>query len=209
MEKVQSYEEAFAKIQKATKITDIDELVQTFINAEDQNFSLFNYVNDLSNEIEKLEEKITNTETEIQMYKGDGADPQRKQILQELEGQLSETESKTTVYEAKYSQAMKTVAALKRGIQSIFNKIGCDNKVVSEMLGSQGVVESNMMQYLGIIEQRTNELLQAYDQTVDDEDAMEGTQEVPMASTIAINAPSAMEASRVLAVAVAVAVIVG
>jgi chromosome segregation ATPase len=44
MEKVQSYEEAFAKIQKATKITDIDELVQTFIHAEDTNFSLFNYV---------------------------------------------------------------------------------------------------------------------------------------------------------------------
>jgi hypothetical protein len=48
MEKVQSYGEAFAKIQEATGITDIDELVTTFINAEDQNFSLFNYVNELN-----------------------------------------------------------------------------------------------------------------------------------------------------------------
>ena len=45
MEKVQSYEEAFARIQAATGISDIDELVTTFINAEDQNFALFNYVN--------------------------------------------------------------------------------------------------------------------------------------------------------------------
>ena len=30
------------------------------------------------------------------------------------------------------------------------------------MLGNQGVTESNMMQYLGIIEQRTSEILQAY-----------------------------------------------
>merc|ERR1712070_474168 len=58
MEKVQSYEEAFAKIQAATGISDIDELVTTFINAEDQNFALFNYVNELNSECEKLEEQI-------------------------------------------------------------------------------------------------------------------------------------------------------
>merc|ERR1712232_122474 len=46
-EKVQSYEEAFAKIQAATGITDIEELVRRFIEAEDKNFSLFNYVNQL------------------------------------------------------------------------------------------------------------------------------------------------------------------
>lgn len=33
---------------------------------------------------------------------------------------------------------------------------------VEEMLGNQGVTESNMMQYLGIIEQRTIEILQMY-----------------------------------------------
>lgn len=32
------------------------------------------------------------------------------------------------------------------------------------MLGNAGVTESNMMQYLGLIEQRTNELLQMYQQ---------------------------------------------
>lgn len=36
------------------------------------------------------------------------------------------------------------------------------NSSVEEMLGNQGVTESNMMQYLGIIEQRTSEILQAY-----------------------------------------------
>lgn len=30
------------------------------------------------------------------------------------------------------------------------------------MLGNQGVTESNIMQYLGIIEQRTSEILNAY-----------------------------------------------
>jgi len=164
MEKVQSYEEAFAKIQQATAISDIDQLVQTFINAEDHNFSLFNHVNDLSNEIEKLEESIAETKAEIEKYKGQGStkDTQRKQILEDLESQLTSTESKARQYEDKYSEAMETVHSLKSGIQNIFNKIGCNDSAISEMLGNAGVTETNMMQYLGIIEERTNELLQAY-----------------------------------------------
>jgi len=57
---------------------------------------------------------------------------------------------------------MNTVKALKVGIWAIFNKIGCNTPAAREMLGDEGVTEQNMMQYLGIIEQRTNEILQLY-----------------------------------------------
>merc|ERR1711988_981036 len=149
MEKAQSYEEAFAKIQAATGISDIDELVTTFINAEDQNFALFNYVNELNGECEKLEEQIADIKSEIEKYKGQGlnTDNQRKKILKELEDRLSKTEAKAEQYEKKYEAAMKTVNALKLGIQSIFNKIGCNTAANMEMLGNEGVTENNMMQY--------------------------------------------------------------
>lgn len=46
------------------------------------------------------------------------------------------------------------------GIESLFNKINCDRSAIDDMLGAaSGVTDSNMIQYLGIIEQRTNELL--------------------------------------------------
>merc|ERR1712232_1542439 len=44
-EKVASFEEAFDRIQAATGISDIDELVQTFLDSEDGNFGLFKYDN--------------------------------------------------------------------------------------------------------------------------------------------------------------------
>lgn len=165
MEKVQSYEEAFAKIQKATKITDIDELVQTFINAEDENFGLFNYANDLSAQIEKLDESISAIKKEIKTYQGEGQadDHQRKRIIEDLETKLHKTENRAGVFEDKYHLANKTTEALKRGIQSIFDKIGSgDDEKSREILGNAGVTESNMMQYLGIVEARVNELLQVY-----------------------------------------------
>lgn len=49
--------------------------------------------------------------------------------------------------------------ALKVGIQNIFDNIGCANEHTHELVGTHGVTESNMMQYLGIIEMRTNEIL--------------------------------------------------
>lgn len=93
---------------------------------------------------------------------GLNTDNQRKKILKDLEERLQKTEAKAEQYEKKYEAAMKTVNALKVGIQSIFNKIGCNTPANLEMLGNEGVTENNMMQFLGIIEQRTNEILQLY-----------------------------------------------
>jgi len=54
----QSYETAFQKIKETTEIDDIDLLVNKFIEVEDKNFALFNYVNELNNQIEMVQEQI-------------------------------------------------------------------------------------------------------------------------------------------------------
>ena len=47
------------------------------------------------------------------------------------------------------------------GIDSVFSKTGCDASAITDMLGGHaGVTDSTVLQYLGIVEQRTNELLQ-------------------------------------------------
>jgi hypothetical protein len=96
IDRVQSFEEAFLQIKNATGIDNIDELVQTFIDAEDQNFSLFNYVNELNNEIEKLDESIAEVRLDIDKYKGQGgqSDKQRKKLLKDLEDRLAATEAR-------------------------------------------------------------------------------------------------------------------
>lgn len=172
-DKVKMYEEAFAKIADATDITDVDEIVQRFLEDEDKNFSLFNYVNDLNSDIEILELQISDVKVEIEKYKGQGVstDTQRKQILRSLEERLQRTESKADEYQVRYETAMKTVNQLKAGIASIFSRIGCASTSVEEMLGNQGVTESNMMQYLGIIEQRTTDILQLYANSQNSTDA--------------------------------------
>ena len=47
------------------------------------------------------------------------------------------------------------------GVDSVFTKIGCDATVITALLGGHaGVTDITILQYLGVVEQRTNELLQ-------------------------------------------------
>ncbi|KAG7472856.1 hypothetical protein MATL_G00113380 [Megalops atlanticus] len=45
-------------------------------------------------------------------------------------------------------------------VGSLFHKIGCDRSVIEDMLGSStGIRDNDILTYLGLVEQRTNELL--------------------------------------------------
>ncbi|XP_003382690.1 PREDICTED: outer dynein arm protein 1-like [Amphimedon queenslandica] len=160
---VTSYEEAFQSIQEATSIVDIDHLVSRFIEVEDENFALFNFVNELSGNIELVQEAITGLKEEMAKFQKEGValEQQRETILQGLEGELKVTQNETKVSESQYEVSSRVLGQLRSSIESVFSKIGCDNTTITELLGGHaGVTESTMLQYLGLIEQRTNELLQ-------------------------------------------------
>ena len=72
--------------QDATGIRGIDELVNKFIEAEEKNYSLFNYVNTLASDIEKMEQDVAGIKKEVETYKGHGvhSDSQRKQCVNTL-----------------------------------------------------------------------------------------------------------------------------
>jgi len=161
MEKVKEYEEAFRKIQVATGIKDIETLVTQFIEAEDNNFALYSHVNRLSAEAERLESTIAETRSEIEKYKGHGVDTvnQRKRMLKSVEKNLEVTEKKAEEYGDKHHEVLVILEKLRDGVQRLFTRIGCYSPEVAEMLGDQGVQDGNIMQYLGIIEQRSNEIL--------------------------------------------------
>lgn len=56
MRNVKVIEDAFEQIKQSTGITSIEEIVSAFIKAEEQNYSLYNYVNTLGSDTDQLEE---------------------------------------------------------------------------------------------------------------------------------------------------------
>ena len=86
-ESLETYEKAFEDIRKVTQIKDIGELVQKFKEVEDQNFSLFNFVNEVNNDIEIEAEGIVSVQRKIDHLKVEGieAEEKRKVTMKVLE----------------------------------------------------------------------------------------------------------------------------
>merc|ERR1719331_1732338 len=167
-DQIASYEEAFSKIQAATGICDIDDLVQNFINAEDQNYTLFKYNNELSADIEKIEQQITDYKEEYVSLSGSGTkkeDTDKVKILETLEEKWSDIDKKAVLYNDKYQDANQSLMHIRSGIESIFRRIGC---AIDDLPSGTGttISEVNMMTFLAVIEHRTNDLLKLYDQLV-------------------------------------------
>ena len=63
---VAAMKDAFEQIREATGISSIEETVNAFIKAEEQNYSLYNYVNNLGTETDQLEEQNREIKEQIE-----------------------------------------------------------------------------------------------------------------------------------------------
>ncbi|XP_077998326.1 coiled-coil domain-containing protein 63-like [Glandiceps talaboti] len=200
---IEAYEDAFERIKEITDEDDLDKLVNKFIEVEDRNFALFNYVNEQNNEVELLQEQIAEIQDEIEKFESQGSamEEQRKAILKDLEHKQNTASKDADEFDSKCKGISKILDQLKAGIDSLFTKINCDRSAINDMLGSAaGVQDDNMMMYLGIVEQKTNELLsvqsyvqskQEYDRPVDVKTpGLLGEGPAPPVQPLAIVAPS-------------------
>ncbi|KAG8434068.1 hypothetical protein GDO86_012442 [Hymenochirus boettgeri] len=163
-ETIEMYQQAFQQIQAVTGEDNLDILVTKFIEVEDRNFALFNFVNEQNNEIERLMGHISEIKKEIQDFKAQRVrlDHEHQAILKNIEDKQEEVLQRADSYQQQLKIVMKVLDQLKTGIDSLFKKMNCDRSVLDEMLGSSSSIrETNIMQYLGLIEQKTNELLAA------------------------------------------------
>ena len=151
-----------------------------FFAVEDKNFALFNYVNELNTQIEVYQEQLLDVQKDIHRFEQQGVDMevQRKEKLDEIEHKRVQASMLAAEFDEKTRDSRKTLDQCRAGwdrlhssdnrtsfvvgIQSLFKKIGCDRQQIDHLLQShEGVTEENMLKYLGIIEERANELLTA------------------------------------------------
>jgi len=193
-EKIAAHEESFMKIQAATGIDNIDKLVQTFQEYEDTNFSLFKYNNELSADIEKLEQQIAECKEEYITLSGKSErkeDTEKVKIIETLEEKLQDIDKKSHLYESKYQESVQTLNNFRSIIYPIYRKLASENPPGC----STGISESNMLTFLAVIEQRTNELLKIYNAIYPEDDEAELARQTrpPPSTNIQKKLPSTVE----------------
>merc|ERR1711904_215319 len=124
-------------------------------------------------------------------------DTDKVKILETLEEKWSDIDKKAVSYNDKYQDANQTLLHIRSGIESIFRRIGCD---VNDLPSSTGttISEVNMVTFLAVIEQRTNDLLKLYDQLREGDDNEDHTADskakvVQSSANLNIKLPSTVE----------------
>ena len=164
-QKLKEYQEAFERILKATGAKNIDELVNNFIEAEERNFTLSKYVNELTQENEQLDEQIEQIKKQIEWYRnqGLGEDNERKKLQKELEQKIKQSESEYQKNIIEYKATIEKINQIKLNIEEIFNLVDNEtSRKFKELQKSHGLTQDNIMTYLGMIEDMINEMIKQY-----------------------------------------------
>lgn len=155
------YKETLDKIKQSCDEEDIDRLEAIFIKQEEENFALFNYVNELNHELEGLSESIAKLKVCI--------DEQRQLNDQRAEKQADTFNNLKAEVERATREADETgndlklcennLATLLKGIEKLFVVVKCDNTPILELLGENANINNyNVLLYLGLLEKRINEI---------------------------------------------------
>ena len=80
LEHTKMFKDAFDRIKRVVASdSSLDKIVADFIKVEDQNFALFNYVTEMNNQVEGLQESIAKLRCDIKEAKGRGDERERQQ----------------------------------------------------------------------------------------------------------------------------------
>ena len=134
-----------------------EETVARFTQLENENFNMFGYIESinldivkLENEVEKLRqrletEKIAKLASDVTRLRQIAATAEEVQLSNE------KVEQQTKLYQS----SCGTIHILKNGIHNLLTRIGSASKV-------ENINDANIIEYLGLLEQKTNEILHAY-----------------------------------------------
>lgn len=162
-EKIANIEELFTKIMAATGINDLGMLVENFIKGEEKNFALFKFVNEINAENELFETQILEMQSEIDRNLAEGGQGSKKrQEIKDMESKLNRAREEIVEMEKSQEKDTEKISRIKACIGKISQVIDCKVEENQELVGHQGITESNMFIYMGMVEQRINEILQAY-----------------------------------------------
>lgn len=189
-EKIASYESMFEQLKKMTNVENLEDMVTNYIAHEEEMFSLYNFIQTVNAEIDTVVEATAQTEQAIAKFKEDqqDQDQQRRSTIDELQQRLANVLESTRALVEQNSVQQESILQISKKVSSVFFKLQCDqmdskgqgiSKSSSRyssnasnssarpdskiaLLTGQGVTESNVLDYLGCIEQRAVDIITEY-----------------------------------------------
>uniref|UniRef100_A0A672U9N2 Coiled-coil domain containing 63 n=1 Tax=Strigops habroptila TaxID=2489341 RepID=A0A672U9N2_STRHB len=146
-------EVAYKRLLELTEDGNVDQLLNSFTEKEQKSFACFLYASELNDDMEKMQRKIRELQVCSRLFMSplSAAGGMRN---------LTETTEEANRYEDLCKERSKILGQLKSSMEVLLREIGCDATDIMKQLGEKGeITDLNLMQYFGLMEKKTNELL--------------------------------------------------
>lgn len=162
-QQIQVYEEILLKIRQfCENQNDINKIATRYLKQEEENFALFNYINELNHELELLEDSIKEMQSKITEQKILSEQRAQKQsITMDVLNTELDTATKTAdTDENNLKTTIEELTQILTGIQAIFVLIECNFSPVLYLLDQNADInEDNVMIYLGLVEKQISDII--------------------------------------------------
>ncbi|EDW70556.1 coiled-coil domain-containing protein 63 [Drosophila virilis] len=154
------YKEIIERIKQLYGEDDTERLVAQFKRQEDENFALFSYVNELSHEVEVLNDTTQDLTDQIERQKSEQTEKELKlktEALDYLNDELVRVEQLAKETSEKKQNLSTRLQQLLKGIEDIFKLLACDDAPILNVLSSRTFLTvHNVKLFVGVIERRVN-----------------------------------------------------
>ncbi|XP_023338844.1 coiled-coil domain-containing protein 63 [Eurytemora carolleeae] len=167
-ENVSKYKEAFEQIKNIVGTdASLEKITSDFVRIEDANFALFNYVTEMNNQVETLQDSILKLKQDIKEARERGEEKERQQQekVRDMEKKLEDSEHEADKTETKLDLMESVLVKLKTGTEDLYIKCDCGSTPVLSLLGDAKeepkrpfVNDNNIIMYLDMIHEKIVEL---------------------------------------------------
>lgn len=157
------YAETLEQIKQLSGERNEQRLAALYLKQEEENFALFNYVNELNAELEELGNAILQLKSDIdeQKRQNEVRAKQQQKTVACLTGELELAIRETKVARVALRNKQAEMADFLRDINELFVLLRCNEAPALGLLGSEAKIsDNNVFVYLELIEKRVEDILQ-------------------------------------------------
>ena len=178
---IRKYTEAFARLRKVSGLDSTEEVVAIFLETEEEISRLMAHAEDLYRDEVRVEHNIEELKKQMKKLKGDEstAESTRQRVLDEFDARRAKAESAIASHTAKLASVAVCVEVIAERVRPLVETLEC-----AELVGADEVKAENLLAFLGAIEQRTMEALQAAAGEANIEDLMKAKRQWRMMNAV-------------------------
>jgi uncharacterized protein YggU (UPF0235/DUF167 family) len=145
-----------------TEFSTVEELLTSLQRSEDTVFALYNETQSKHEEVEKMEAENKNLEIKVheQMKRLHELERNQERVKEELEKNIEALQFQITQYDEEYKTNLDLLKELSQPLMILLKNVAVENGVLDQHLLGTGVTDRNIQDFLGLVEQRIDELIQ-------------------------------------------------